>query len=227
MAFVLSPSNMATYRQCPLRFYGQTILKAMPWKETASKVRGTAVHSWLERVVKQGSLEGVALDELIDADYVRRSLYALSEYQHNGYTVFTEKELAMTKQGKSCGWWDETAFLRAKADVLCIPEDVSQPAILGDWKTGRKWDSDAFQLRVEAILIHILYGVTKVKCNYWYVDQGETVEETVDFTHTLADVQDIYDLMREMKLAIRDKNFAPTPNKFCKWCDWHQTEHCR
>lgn len=227
MAFVMSPSNMKSFADCPLRFYGSSISKEIPWMDSPQKARGTAIHAALEKAAHKGWQGDPAYDDKMDVGYAKAVVQTIQSHKSRGYKLFTEHEMAMTKQGKACSWWDGAAFLRAKADVLLLPKHDWQPLIIGDWKTGRIWDKENFQLRVEALLTHILYGAKKVKYAYWYVDQGQPVQDEIDFSKGLADVQDIYDLMQDMRLALRDNNFPAKKNKFCKWCPWEGTEKCK
>ena len=226
MAYVMSPSGLMTFRQCPLKFHGTYIDKSIPWKDSPSKARGTQVHSGLETAVNKGWDKMPMVDNQFDSGYARGIVNGLRALADCGYQVFTEKELAITKAGAPCDWWAPDAFLRAKADVLMLPPDNSKPVILGDWKTGRKWDIDSFQLRTEAFLCHFIYGVPSVRYAYWYVDQGETVDATVNLSTTLADVQDVIDTMTEVRMAIKNNYFPAQRNKFCRFCPKEGTVEC-
>ena len=59
------------------------------------------------------------------------------------------------------------------------------------------------------------------------MDSGESFGDVIDFSRGLDKVQDVIDVMRDMKLAIRDSNFEAKPNKFCKWCAYYQTPSCK
>ena len=117
--------------------------------------------------------------------------------------------------------------LRARADALILHEEPSAPPLLIDFKTGRKWDTDAFQLRVETLLVHLLYDKPVIGYSYWYVDTGETVSDFVDFgSRGLDGVSDVVALMHEMQNAIKNNFFPAKRNKFCKWCDFYRTPLC-
>lgn len=226
MGYVMSPSGLQTFRQCPLKFHGTYIDKSIPWKDSPSKARGTQVHAALERAVNRGWDEMPMIDSQFDAGYARQVVNGLRGFSKDEFYLRTEKELAITKDGKQCDWWAPDAFLRAKADVVLVSYDKSRYVILGDWKTGKIWDRDAFQLRVEALLCHIIYGVSQVKYAYWYVDQGETVDDEIDFSRGLADVQDVFETMNELRLSLKTNYFAPRRNKFCRWCPKDGTTEC-
>lgn len=225
-SIVMSPSNLATFRQCPLRFYGSSISKELPWKGTPQKSRGTVMHTAMERAMRAGWKDDLPFDSQVDAGYVKRTVDEILDRRAHGYDLKIEHEMSMSKAGKAVDWWSVDAWLRAKADVLLLHPDPEKPVIIGDIKTGRVWDTDFFQLRVEALLAHILYQRTGVLLAYWYIDQGETETESIDFSLGLADVQDILDLMQEMKLSIRDNYYPAKPNKFCRFCGFDKTGKC-
>lgn len=220
----LSPSNMDAFRKCPRRFQGQSITKDIKYKPSAQKDHGIVVHKELELLAKSAKLPDVFnLPETVDTAYVRRQLEGLHRARGHGMQLFTEYELAISTAYKRTGWWDDNCMLRAKADLLMVGHGG---AMVVDWKTGRKWDTDAFQLRVEALLVHLLYGVPKVNIEYDYVEQGDTVYDVVDFTHGVQQVQDIIDLIKTMREAVSSGVYPATPNRFCKWCDYYKTSKC-
>lgn len=225
---ILSPSNMSTYRDCPLRFYGSSVIKDIPYKASASKSRGMVIHSNLEKCLRLGWQDDISWDDTFCKSYAW-SKVEIARERCATHSLFIEHEMAINKAASKCGWWDEDALLRAKADAIFVPKaNAADPRIhLIDIKTGKKWDDDDFQLRVECLLAHIIYQVPKVHYEYWYVDTGQTVDGVIDFTHGLTPVQDIYDLMHDMLASIKMQYFPRQPNKFCKWCAYYKTEKCR
>lgn len=225
MAFVFSPSNMDTYRKCPLRFQGQSITKEIKWTSNKSKSRGTMVHNALELAITEG-VDKMPAVEGIDTGFVMQKLVEVDQAKQAGVSVLVEHELVVSETFQRTGWWDDDALLRAKADAILMPGDQSVAPLVVDFKTGRRWDMDAFQLRVEALLVHLLYDRPVVGYSYWYVDTGETHGGVIDFSSGLGDVTDIVDLMAEMQQAIKAAYFPPKRNRFCKWCDFFKTSKC-
>lgn len=226
--FVFSPSNMSTYRTCPRRFQAQSITKEIVWKPSAAKSRGTLVHNVLEIAMRKG-IDGVtAWPDGIDVDFSRQQLQRAAQMAQDGCQLFIEHEITLNKQFRPAdgGWWSKEGFIRAKADALLLPKDVLRPALLIDFKTGKKWDEDDFQLRVEALLTHLAYDRPVVSYEYWYVDIGDVVDATIDFSQGLDPVRDIVDLIKEMNQAIINKDFPSCKNKFCNWCDLNKTPAC-
>lgn len=150
--FVFSPSNMSTYRTCPRKFQAQTITKELPWQATAQKSRGTLVHNVVEMALRSGLDAVTSWPEGIDLDYTRNSIVE-ARAAASGGKILIEEELTLNKTFNPTpeGWWDKTAFIRARADAVIIPASEVPPLVV-DIKTGKKWDDDDFQLRVNALL---------------------------------------------------------------------------
>lgn len=222
MAVVFSPSNLGTFQNCPRRFYGQSVSKELKWVGTKQKSRGTQMHKFMQDAARLGWPDTGLTDATADAGYMQGVITGL---QRMNADMFIEHEMAMTAKGKQCDWWAGDAFLRARADIFMLPRDDS-PVVIGDIKTGRNWDSDHLQLRIECLLAHIIYQRPVVKYQYWYIDQGETEEGLIDFRNGLDPVHDIYDLLRDANLAVKNNDYPATANKFCKWCDWYKKKEC-
>lgn len=220
--FVFSPSNMISFRTCARRFQAQSITKEIKWKASTQKSRGTMVHGDIEKAFHKGPQAVTHWDDKLDTAYVSSLIDTVRGIKGE---LFIEKELVVTDKFKpSTDWWDEHALLRAKADALIIP-DKGDPWLI-DIKTGKKWDTEDFQLRVEALLVHLIYGKNVIRYSYEYVDIGERVEGVVDMSRGLLPVQDVVDTMRDMKTAIRDNCFFPVRNKFCRFCDFNGKTEC-
>lgn len=215
--FVFSPSNMMTYRTCPRRFQAQYITKEIKWKASAQKSRGTIVHGDIEKAFCKGMSAVTRWDDNLDASYVAGLVDSVRNIKGQ---ILIEKELVVTDKFKpSNDWWDGHAMLRAKADALILPDD-GDPWLI-DLKTGKKWDMEDFQLRAEALLVHLIYGKNVIRYSYEYVDIGERVEGVVDLSRGLMPVQDVVDTMRDIKQAVRDNCFFAKLNRFCRFCDFN------
>lgn len=225
--FVCSPSNMSTYKLCPRRFQGSSLTGELPWKPSKAKSRGTLVHECVETGLKHGVHKLPVLPAGVDGYYITQKINEARGMIVDGGHLYTEHEMTLNHRMRPAleGWWDNDAILRAKADALVLPPEP-EPLLLIDTKTGNKYDSDHFQLRVEALLAHLIYNRAVVNYEYWYVDSGETEDGSIDFRNGLAPVQDVIDLMNRMKVAITENNFPALKNRFCRWCGFHQTFNC-
>ena len=223
--FVFSPSNRSTFMQCPRKFQAQSITKEIKWQATQQKSRGTLIHNCMERALQKGYDDVSSWPEGMDMDFVKRSVDAArTAITQSGVELYIEHELTVTDRWAQTCWWDDDAFLRAKADALILVPQ--RHALLLDFKSGKVYDRDAFQLRVEAFLTHLIYKVPTVSYSYWYVDSAERVSGVCEFSLGYHQVQDILDLMQEMRGCINGNIFIPKKNKFCKWCQLYKTPGC-
>lgn len=220
---------MLTFRQCPRKWWGQSISKLLPWTPSKEKTRGTAMHERIEDALRDiNAFKHVRADMQIDAEYTEQRVQSVHRnLGPGGYTLYIEHEMAMSKDGKPVGWWDDKCFLRARADAILMPpkEYPTYPLYVIDIKTGKDY-GDTMQLRTEALLAHILYGRQCVRWEYWYVDQGHSTTDLIDFKYGLDKVRDIYDTIKEMSLSIKNNDYPCVKNKFCHWCGFNKTDNC-
>lgn len=214
---IFSPSNLGSYRDCPRRFQGQSVTKEIKWKASAQKSRGTQVHEAIEEYIR--TRDDSLIPQDVDRDFVRNRVGMIPA----DATVLIEHEMGIDKKMQPAGWWD--AYLRAKADLIVIPKDGELVHIY-DIKTGKKWDSEAFQLRIEAIIALCNFKRPKVHYAFWYVDSGDITDGVVDFSKGLWQVQDIITLIKNADMSLKNNYFPPKKNKFCRWCDFFETEKC-
>lgn len=225
--FAWSPSNLSQFIACPRKFQAQSITHELKWVPTAQRSRGTIMHSVMEDALRKGWQDNHDLiqDDKVDTSYVRQVVDKVQDLRRAGYQLGIEREVSVTKQGEVSGWWDANTFMRCKADVILLHPDPQQPVIIGDIKTGRNW-GDTLQCRMECLIAHMAFKRPIVRYEYWYIDQGETEGDTLYLQDDLSGVQDIFEALRDGQLAIKNNDFPPTVNKFCKWCGLYQTPEC-
>lgn len=227
MGFVFSPSNIMTYKQCPRKFWGQSVSRLIKYKPTKQKSRGILIHEQVQDALRDANTFGKLQEDIkLDVSYTGDRVASVHSDRNYGYKLHIEHEMCMSRNGARVGWWDNNAFLRAKADAFLLHDDKEKPVRVIDIKTGRCWDDDDTQLRIEALLAHIVYGRPLVTYEYWYVDEGETVGSTIDFRNGLDPVRDLYQTIGEIDRAIKNNDFPCQSNRLCKWCDFFQTINC-
>lgn len=216
--FVYSPTNMAMYRQCPAKFKAYIDGK-LPYRQTKQKERGIKVHDSIERIVKEGLKEANYLPSGVNARWTLQQIEDLLTSSKQG-DIYVEHDLCVTEDMKVTGWKDDNCWLRARADTIVVYPDRVH---IIDYKTGRKWDTDYFQLSIEALLAHVIYRKNFVEFEYWYVDQGVTDGNAIDFSKGLDGVRFVLDTIKDMKNSFKSKSFYAKQNKFCKWCEVRDT----
>lgn len=228
--FVFSPSNISSWTQCPRRFQAQSITKELPWKATAAKSRGSLVHTAIQKAMREGIQAVPSWPDGLSVAYTQTKIQASRGLVAAGWTVDTEHELTITKDMQKApdGWWDNNAWLRARADAILLPPDPTvAPVMLVDIKTGKIYDRDGFQLRVECLLAHIIFKAPVVQYSYWYVDEGQSVSDTLDFNADgMNKCKDIFESIQKMQFAMDNNYYPATKNRFCRWCGLNNTQSC-
>lgn len=213
-----SYSRYADYRQCPLRFKLKYIDK-LPTTGSPAMERGNVIHKMAEDYVKaQGKrkpklpaeLKGVALE----IEHCRAS-GALAELPWG----FRDD---WTWTGKP-NWFGQEVWFRMKADVAIEYDDDT--GLVGDWKTGRKYDANREQIELfGAATLMRFPNWTEVDVRLWYTDQPEDDNE-VQYEFTRKEGELIRkDWNKKVVAMFKDKRFAPTPNDKCKWCDFSKAK---
>lgn len=228
--FVYSPSSIQTFLNCARKFQAQSLTKEIKWQATSQKSRGSLVHTAIQKAMREGIQAVPMFPDGLDVAYTQTKIQNVRGLVAEGWTVHTEHELTITKdlQEAPGGWWDDNAWLRARADAIVLPPDPTvSPVMLIDIKTGRIYDRDGFQLRVECLLAHIIYKAPVVCYSYWYVDQSQSVSDTLDFNaNGMGKCRDILEAIQKMQFAMDNNYFPATKNKFCKWCGLYKTPGC-
>jgi CRISPR/Cas system-associated exonuclease Cas4 (RecB family) len=227
MGIVFSPSNLSTHVQCPRKFWGQSIAKTLKWKASQQKSRGTLVHNALEKAVKDGFDAVKTWPDGLDMDFVRQQVGLVQGLTMAGMSCYIEHEMCVDGRGNPVDWWDDKGAMRCKADTILVPpEGTELPMFLIDYKTGKKWDDEDMQLRMEALIAHLYYKHPVVQYAYWYVDSGETATGIIDFRNGMEPVQDILDALVDAQQDMNANDFPPRKNRFCKWCGFYNTPEC-
>lgn len=226
MAFVASPSSLSEYLNCPRRFMGRYITKEIKW-EAKHLSRGTEMHELAEcRLHGKPLPDGKAFDTQVDVGYLDYVCESAQRLKNSGYRMFVEHNLAVTKEGNPCDFFDSKVMFRARADAIFVHHE-GRPVVIGDIKTGKSlWNKTHFQLRCEALLAHLIYKAEIVDYQYWYIDEGQTDGGIIDFRQGLGSVQDIFESLRDVYQSVKNSYYPPKNNKFCKWCPWFQTTNC-
>jgi len=226
----LSPSNAGTFRQCPLKFHAQYVTKELKWKDSPEKARGTLIHTLCEEWLKCGEPRlpvsewpESAKGHRVDEDFVNGKMRLLLDlHEKRGWELATEAELAVDRSGMRRGWWDKSVFARCKADVMVTDPSTGARGLI-DWKTGKVWDTDAFQQRMQCFILSRMFPrIPRITWMYFYIDEGDTHsgEWTPDDP-----LDDVVRVVNDIETAFEDNEWPATKNKFCHWCDLTRCEH--
>lgn len=206
-----SYSRYADYKQCPLKFKLKHIDKL---KEPGSPAmqRGNTIHGIAESFVGirpdvKAKVPAELSNVAAEAKYLREN-DAIVEVAW-GFTA------AWAWTGRE-GWFGSDVWLRAKADAHVLYDDNT--ALLIDWKTGKKYETNEEQVELFALAAFMRYpALTDVDTRLWYTDIADDNEVRREYSRKdAARIQK--DWSRKITPMFADRMFAPRPNDRCKWC---------
>lgn len=218
-------SRWSLYEQCPLKLRLSVIDKI---KEPSSPAmdRGTDIHKLAEEYLR-GIKRTVPKELHLFSDEMKR----LRAIVKRDPATKIEETWAFRNNWVTTTWddWDG-AWLRVKLDLAHFEGNA---LIITDWKTGkfRQDSADEYQIQLElyalaALIIYADRPDLVVLPRLVYTDQGIVYpgDSTTARDYTPRDLP----LLKKTWLArtkpmLRDKTFAPKPNRFCGWCHYRNS----
>lgn len=201
----VSPSSLLGFEQCPKQWHEVRILKKFPFTVTEAITYGNTVHEQLEKYVRYQT-------EL--PEHLSFIAPVIDGLRQLGYTLYAELECAITEDWVPVGWWDKSAWLRGKADLIGIKGDE---AVVWDWKTGKK-KSDPTQLQMYGAILHTVLGLSKVSSAYIWLKEKSNTTLTVDHTNVGEIKEDITRRIAAMKEAYDNQEFPARTTPLCGYC---------
>lgn len=222
----LSWSRLSTYTQCPRKFHLQFISKSFKEEEKSIHlIKGEQLHKQLEDYVI--AKNGGASMPLGFSPEVKETLPYVDKLFTLYKGVYPEAQIAATKEWKPTEWFGKDAGWRAIWDVAGLSP---QTCFIGDYKSGKiyPYGEGYGQLHLSAVIaLERFQDVPEVTAAYIYIEHKKVtpikvVREPGQIDSTgkpiahLAEVRDHFD--SEFEKVQMEKNWDPTPNEFCKWC---------
>jgi putative RecB family exonuclease len=241
----LSPSRASDFMTCPL-LYRFKVIDRLPQAPSAAAVRGTVVHTVLERLFDRPSGQ-----RTLDA--------ALAEVQPRWEALLDEEpELAAMFEGEDAvefaGWLEECrAAVRTYFDLedptrleprereLYVEHVLDSRLLLRgfvdrvdvnaagavrvvDYKTGRSpsesFEAKAlFQMKFYALVLWRTRGTVPALLQLIYLGNGEILRYVPDEADLLATQRKVEALWKAIDRAIRTGNWPARKNALCSWCD--------
>jgi putative RecB family exonuclease len=246
----LSPSRAGDFKQCPL-LYRFRVVDKLPEQPTPVQVRGTLVHSVLERLYSLPAAERVP--ERAKALLVP-AWEELAAEQPDLARVFREDELKPeTAWLESAGKLIDTYFqledprrLEPEACELRVEVEIGNGVLLRgfvdrldvapngdlrvvDYKTGAAPRQIGemralFQMKFYAVALWRLRGVVPRQLKLIYLRDGEALAYAPDEGELVRFERTLEAIWRAILRAGETGDFRPSKSKLCDWCD-HKA-HC-
>lgn len=210
-----SYSRFHKYDVCPLEFKLSAIDKI---KEPGSPAmeRGNAIHQGIA-----GYLQGKA--NTLPADAMQHGVMTKLIQEVHAFPIENkqvEQQWGYTAGWEATGWFSKDTWFRSVLDVGVMYDDLTYEAI--DWKTGRKYGSNAEQMETQALAVMKRFKpVTHVTTRLAYLDSGEFEYAEFPASHQqkLADKW-----TAKVAPMFTDTVFAPRPSDRCRRCNFARSK---
>ncbi len=228
-----SYSQINLWINCPQSWKFAKIDK-LPQMDSLLLTQGRIVHDkvdeYIKYLVKSKLTSDITWPELTEGldglpdgpdliDRFARS-FVLNLETHYG----SEIQIAITKEGRPCGWWAKDVWFRFKIDKVDIEEDK---LVITDWKSGWNTDIDKFQLEVYAWGLSYDEHLVQEKGRDSVLVKNHFIrykmEKSMEFTGAVipAIEKKVRKIVAQMEKA---KKFPAKPGSFCSLCGY--TSQC-
>jgi putative RecB family exonuclease len=246
----LSPSRASDFKQCPL-LYRFRAVDRLPEVPTKAQLRGTLVHSVLERLfaLPQADRVPATAKELLEPAWSELSterpewteLFAADKPEDVDEWLASAAKLVDSYfvledptrlEPEACELHVEIelgsgVLLRGYVDRLDVAPTGEIRVV--DYKTGvaprEIGEAKAlFQMKFYAVVLWRLRGIVPRQLKLMYLTDGQSLAYTPDEAELLRFERTLEAIWQAILKAGKTGDFRPNPSKLCAWCD-HQA-HC-
>ena len=239
----LSPSKVATFRDCGLAFRYSAIDR-LPEAPTVAASRGTLVHAALERLLglapdertearalscladaaeafrTEPDFTGLGLDEAEEARFLTESEALVRRYfELEDPSTIRPIGLELLLEARV-----GDVRLRGIIDRLELDEDGG--LVVTDYKTGRAPSVQAEQgrlggVQVYAYLCEQSFGVRPARIQLLHLAEPVRIVAIPTEQSTRGLARRIEAIWAAVERACADEDFRPRPGRGCSWCSFH------
>ena len=240
----LSPSRAKDFMQCPLLFRFRTVDR-LPEPPSPAAVRGTLVHSVLERLfdLPAAGREPAAALELLEPAWqelreerpdveemfpapqdLHEWLISARELVERYFGVENPQRLEPAEREKLVEVELASGIrLRGFVDRLDVAPDGAVRVV--DYKTGKspkpQWAADAmFQMRFYGLILWRLTGTPPRRLQLVYLGDGQVLTLDPTQNELLATEERIEAIWSAIARAAATGNFQPRRSRLCDWCSF-------
>ena len=238
----LSPSRVNDFKSCPLAYRYKTIDK-FPEPKTSAPVRGTLVHSVLEKMFDKnpegrtlenalemlpGEWEAMVaqhpefselLDESGDTEWLEGAEHLLKNYFHMedpARVPLGEREQPVEYR------LSDDVVLRGFVDRLDI-HPLTQDVRIVDYKTGKSpklgfEDKAMFQLKFYALAVWKTRGRVPAALQLMYLGDGQILRYSPTESDLIETEKQIGEIWTKIEACLDSGVFRPRKSKLCGWC---------
>lgn len=207
-------SKIATYKQCPKKYFWNYIEKAPKSKtDITALLKGGAVHSILEHYPDASTHKLAPRYQYIADNFVASDLG--KKYMH--LTAENEIRVGLNSELEPCSYSDKTAVFRGIVDYVCLLGTLH----LVDWKTGKlkepKWQ-EYDQLMYYAVFFFKKYpNINQINISFVYVEHNSENSLVLDRQYLNNYIEQ---LTTSIEAIENEKVFPKNKSRLCEWCDF-------
>ncbi len=239
----LSPSKVATFRDCGLAFRYSAIDR-LPEAPTVAASRGTLVHAALERLLDLPAAErtvdralgclheaaeafrtdddftGLALDEAAEARFLEEAEAMVRRYFE------LEDPRTIRPIGLEVLLEARVGDVRLRGIIDRLELDEDGGLVVTDYKTGRAPSVQAEQARlggvqVYAYLCEQFLGVRPARIQLLHLAEPMRIIAVPTEQSTRGLARRVEAIWAAVERACADEDFRPRPGRGCSWCSFH------
>ena len=241
----MSPSRASDFKQCPL-LYRFRVVDRLPEKPTKAQIRGTVVHSVLERIfaLPAGQRHERTANDLLTpawADLLAERAELAELFDGADDPAFAE--WLDTARDMLAGYFrlEDPRRLEPEACELLVEAELPSGLLLRgyvdrldvaptgemrvvDYKTGsvprEVGEAKAmFQMKFYALVLWRLRGVVPRQLRLMYLAEGQNLAYCPDEAELRRFERTLEAIWAAILRAGRTGDFRPNPSRLCDWCD--------
>lgn len=222
-------SAMGDFKNCPKQYYHKRIAKDVQDTQGEAALWGDRVHKFFEYMILEAlhtpsqepdavSIVGQGGSTFKDYLPYLQAVLALPCDQ-----LFPERQYAIGRDLRPCGWFDPEVWCRGIIDVLALKGDKAYAI---DWKTGKR-KPDSKQLKLFALFVFIHHPeIMSCKTEFVWLKTGERDTETYHRSQEAELWQEFVPDLAQYRAAFQTGIFPARKSGLCRgWCPVTSCEH--
>lgn len=239
----LSPSKVATFRDCGLAFR-YSVIDRLPEAPTVAASRGTLVHAALERLLDlpapERSVEralgclgdaaeafradddftGLGLDDAAEARFLAEAEALVRRYFE------LEDPRTIHPIGLELLLEARVGDIRLRGIIDRLELDQDGGLVVTDYKTGRAPSVQAEQARLGGVAVYAYlceqtFGVRPARVQLLHLAEPMRIVNVPTEQSTRGLARRVEAIWAAVERACADDDFRPRPGRGCSWCSFH------
>lgn len=200
-------SSLTNFEGCPRRYYYTKEIKEVVEPPTEATEWGIKVHEALEHRIR---------DKTELPEFAAKWEKYAKPFDKFGESVWAEQQVALTRNFKPTGFFDDDCWYRGVLDVVA---KAKGKAIVADWKTGKvKNDHDQLKL-FAATAMTIDKAIEEARTMYVWLAHDKVTRKDFKQDDVPAIWSEFTGRVRRLEAAREKDKWLPNPSGLCNgWC---------